>query len=161
VLMLTVDGPKLIEYNCRFGDPETQVILPLLESDLLEIFDSVARGRLDSSTVSWRTETACGVVLASHGYPGPVRSGDVISGIDEVPELTVVFQAGTAVEAGHTVTAGGRVLTVTGLGSDIHIARERAYAGAQAISFEGSQMRRDIGLPPDPDASGPTSTMRG
>jgi phosphoribosylamine--glycine ligase len=161
-LMLTERGPMLIEYNCRFGDPEAQVILPLLESDLLEICDSVARGELDPSTVSWRNETACGVVLASHGYPGTIRSGDVITGIDDVPSDTVVFQAGTSFNnAGETVTAGGRVLTVTGLGDDIHAARERAYAGAQAISFEGSQMRRDIGLPPDPNAPGATSTTTG
>jgi phosphoribosylamine---glycine ligase len=160
-LMLTDRGPMLIEYNCRFGDPETQVVLPLLESDLLEIFDSIARGELDPTTVSWRSESACGVVLASHGYPGPVRSGDVISGIDEVPDDTVVFQAGTALEAGHTITAGGRVLTVTGLGVDIHAARERAYAAAQAISFEGSQMRTDIGLPPDPGSRARTSTTTG
>jgi phosphoribosylamine---glycine ligase len=161
-LMLTQRGPMLIEYNCRFGDPETQVILPLLESDLLEICDSVAGGRLDPSSVSWRTETACGVVLASHGYPGSVRSGDVISGIDRVPADAVVFQAGTACDqAGKTITAGGRVLTVAGIGSDIHAARERAYRGAHAISFEGSQMRRDIGLPPDSNARGTSSTTTG
>jgi phosphoribosylamine--glycine ligase len=160
-LMVTDHGPMLIEFNCRFGDPETQVILPLLDSDLLEIFDSVARGRLDPPTVRWRAETACGVVLASHGYPGTVRSGDVISGIDGVPDDTIVFQAGTAFEGKQTVTAGGRVLTVTGLGADIHAARERAYAAAQAISFEGSQMRRDIGLPANPDSRAATSTTTG
>jgi phosphoribosylamine--glycine ligase len=161
-LMLTDRGPMLIEYNCRFGDPETQVILPLLESDLLEICDSVARGQLDPSSVSWRSDTACGVVLASHGYPGTVRSGDVIEGIEQVPADALVFQAGTAFDdESRTVTAGGRVLTVTGLGPDIHAARERAYAAAQAISFEGSQMRRDIGLPPDPNAPGTTSTTTG
>jgi phosphoribosylamine--glycine ligase len=160
-LMLTDRGPMLIEYNCRFGDPETQVVLPLLDSDLLEIFDSIARGELNPAAVSWRAETACGVVLASHGYPGPVRSGDVINGIDDVPDDTVVFQAGTALDAGHTITAGGRVLTVTGRGADIHAARERAYTGAQAISFEGSQMRLDIGLPSGPDSPATTSTTTG
>jgi phosphoribosylamine---glycine ligase len=161
-LMLTARGPRLIEYNCRFGDPETQVILPLLETDLLDICHSTARGQLQPEIVSFRSETACGVVLASHGYPGTVRSGDIIKGLQDTPSDVLVFQAGTAVNsAGDTVTAGGRVLTVTGMGRDIHAARSRAYAGIQAISFEGSQMRTDIGLSSDPEARGTSPTTTG
>ncbi|MFN0070651.1 MAG: phosphoribosylamine--glycine ligase [Chloroflexota bacterium] len=161
-LMLTTSGPKLIEYNCRFGDPETQVLLPLLETDLLEICEAVAQGKLDPAAVTWRDDTACGVVMAASGYPGTVRSGDVVQGFESVPSDVKVFQAGTTVDSnGRTVTAGGRVLTVTGLGANIDEARARAYAGVEALSFDGAQIRSDIGLPTDRQARGMSPTMTG
>lgn len=147
-LMLTPKGLRLIEFNCRFGDPETQVILPLLESDLLDIAEAVAHGSLDPTSVRWSSTTACGVVMASAGYPGPVRSGDTIHGLDRVSDAVQIFHAGTSPGAtGDTVTAGGRVLTVVGTGQDLGAARERAYRGVSGIHFAGAQIRRDIGLP--------------
>jgi phosphoribosylamine--glycine ligase len=146
-LMLTSDGPRVIEFNCRFGDPETQVILPLLQSDLLAHLRAVARGRLDPSSVRWSDGTACGVVLASGGYPGSYRTGLPIAGLDAIPEDVRVFHAGTDFDAsGRVVTAGGRVLTVVAVAADLPVARARAYAAADTISFEGCYLRRDVGV---------------
>lgn len=146
-LMQTSDGPRVIEFNCRFGDPETQVILPLLESDLLAHLRDVARGRLDPSSVRWSDGTACGVVLASGGYPGAYRTGYPITGLDTVPEDVRVFHAGTGFDPqGRIVTAGGRVLTVVALDADLPRARARAYAAADGIGFEGCYLRRDVGV---------------
>jgi phosphoribosylamine--glycine ligase / phosphoribosylformylglycinamidine cyclo-ligase len=144
-LMLTDSGPRLLEFNCRFGDPETQVILPLLESDLLEIAIACADGSLEEEDIRWKNGAAACVVLASEGYPGKYSSGRVIHGLDEPMPDACVFHAGTKCMADQMVTAGGRVLGVTGLGKDIPQALMHAYDAVRQISFEGMQYRRDIG----------------
>ncbi len=147
-LMLTADGPKVLEFNCRFGDPETQALLPRLESDLLELLLAAAKGVALPSKVEWRQGAAVGVVLASRGYPATSSKGDVISGLEKVAgrEGVEVFHAATAVSAEGLVTSGGRVLTVTGLGGTYAEARERAYAAVEQIEFDGAQHRTDIAL---------------
>jgi phosphoribosylamine--glycine ligase len=147
-LMLTAGGPMTLEFNARFGDPETQVILPLLDADLAEMLAAVADGALgDVAPPKTADGAAVAVVLASGGYPGPFRTGVPIEGLDRVPEDVLVFHAGTTRDdVGRTVTAGGRVLTVVGRGATIADARKRAYAGAEAISFAGRQIRSDIAL---------------
>jgi phosphoribosylamine--glycine ligase len=144
-LMLSADGPMVLEFNCRFGDPETQVLLPLLRSDLLDVLDAVADGNLDPTAVEWHPGSACGIVLASSGYPGPYPRGRPIRGLDRVAPDALVFHAGSArLEDGTVVTAGGRVLTVVGQGADPWEARARAYASVGAIGFEGASFRTDI-----------------
>ncbi len=148
-LMLTEDGPKVLEFNARFGDPETQVVLPILDADLGELLDAVAHGHLDEVKPIGSKRAAVGVVLASGGYPRAYDTGKVIHGLDEAAKLddVIVFHAGTARnDAGEIVTAGGRVLTVVGVGQDLAEARDRAYAAADLISFEGMQRREDIAL---------------
>lgn len=147
-LMMTADGPKVLEYNTRFGDPETQAVLPRLRSDLLDLLlRSVRPGGLEGAELDFSPDWAVTVVLASRGYPASSSSGDVIRGLDGVPAGVEVTHAGTArSEAGDVVTAGGRVLNVTALGPDPAAARAAAYAGIDAISFDGSQVRRDIAL---------------
>jgi phosphoribosylamine---glycine ligase len=147
-LMLTADGPKVLEFNARFGDPETQVVLPRLDDDLGELLAAAARpGGLAGAAPRWRPECAVTVVLASAGYPASSSSGDVISGLDEVPEGIDVMHAGTARDAeGNVVTAGGRVLNITALGADPAAAREAAYAAASVIDFAGKQLRTDVAL---------------
>ncbi len=142
-LMLTVDGPKVLEFNCRFGDPEAQVILPLLESDLGEAMLAVLAG--ESPRLTWRSGHAVCVVPASGGYPGSHTTGHPIHGLDSLPRDVVVFQAGTRLEGSRVVTAGGRVLNVVGLGETRQQAVDRAYAGVSRIAFEGMQFRTDIG----------------
>jgi phosphoribosylamine--glycine ligase len=143
-LMMTVAGPKVLEYNCRFGDPETQAVLPRLRSDLLELLRASTRtGGLAGVVPEWSPDWAVTVVLASRGYPESSSSGDVISGLDEVEEAEV-FHAATARSNGDFVTAGGRVLNVTGLGATAGEARERAYAAVERIDFDGRQVRGDI-----------------
>jgi phosphoribosylamine--glycine ligase len=143
-LMMTAAGPKVLEYNARFGDPETQAVLPRLRSDLLDLLDrSVRYGGLDGATLDWDPEWAVTVVAASAGYPESSSSGDVITGADDADGVEVLH-AGTAERDGKLVTAGGRVLAVTGLGVDARAARERAYAAIDAIEFDGKQVRRDI-----------------
>ncbi|MFC3749498.1 phosphoribosylamine--glycine ligase [Paenibacillus sp. GCM10012306] len=146
-LMISPDGkPKTIEFNARFGDPETQVVLPRLKSDLLEIFLAVVEGRLADIEIEWSEEAAVCVVLASGGYPGSYPKGEVISGLEEDGK-GLVFHAGTARgEDGSWLTNGGRVLGVVGLGADIREAREAAYARAEAIHFPGKQNRSDIAM---------------
>ena len=146
-LMLTCDGPKVIEFNVRFGDPEAQVVLPLIESDLPELLAAAADGDVSGSTVRTSSDVAVGVVLASAGYPGPVTSGVPISGLDEASRVAgvEVFHAATARRDDALVTAGGRVLTVVGRGARFEDAIARAYDGVSRISFEGMQYRRDIG----------------
>jgi phosphoribosylamine--glycine ligase len=145
-LMMTASGPKVLEYNCRFGDPETQAVLPRLRSDLLELLEASARpGGLAGVEPAWSPDWAVTVVLASRGYPESSSKGDVIRGLDEVEDAEV-FHAGTAERDGELVTAGGRVLNVTALGSSPGEARDRAYAAAERIEFEGRQMRSDIAL---------------
>lgn len=146
-LMLTPDGPKVIEYNARFGDPETQVVLPRLQSDLLEIMLAVAEGRLADADIRWDTRAAACVVAASGGYPGKYETGKPISGLEAAaarPDVTV-YHAGTRLENGVPVTAGGRVLGVTALGGTLDAALTRAYGALGEISFAGMQFRRDIG----------------
>lgn len=147
-LMLTPDGPRVIEYNARFGDPETQAVLPRLRSDLLELLRLAASpGGLAGATLDFTDDAAVTVVLASGGYPASSSSGDVISGLDDVGDGVEVTHAGTARrDDGAIVTAGGRVLNVTALGPDIGAARDAAYAAADLITFEGRQLRRDIAL---------------
>ncbi len=148
-LMLTAGGPKVLEFNCRFGDPETQALLPRLDSDLLELLWAAARGEALPATARWRNGAAVGVVMASRGYPASSSKGDVISGLDAVKALdgVEVFHAATGETADRRlITAGGRVITVTGLGDTFAAARARAYAGVAAIGFEGAQYRSDIAL---------------
>jgi phosphoribosylamine--glycine ligase len=145
-LMMTADGPKVLEYNARFGDPETQAVLPRLRSDLLDVLDrSVRFGGLDDVELEWADDYAVSVVLASAGYPLTSSKGDVITGIDDAAGDGVeVLHAGTAELDGDLVTAGGRVLNVTGTGPTPAAARDRAYAAADKINFDGKQLRRDI-----------------
>lgn len=146
-LMMTAGGPKVIEFNARLGDPETQVVLPLLDADLAEICLAVAEGRLAEVPVPGvATQAAVGVVLASGGYPGPIQSGLPITGFDDVPSDVILFHAGTRrTSEGRVVTAGGRVMTVVGRGHDLTAARDRAYAGVAALSFPEMHVRSDIG----------------
>lgn len=147
-LMLTAEGPKVIEYNARFGDPETQVLLPRLENDLLDIFLAILEGRLDTVRLVWRPDTAVCVVMASGGYPDRYRKGLPIQGLEEaggLPDVTI-FHAGTRVEGDAVLTNGGRVLGVTALGPDMGKARQRAYEGISLISFDGAHWRTDIGV---------------
>ena len=143
-LMMTAEGPRLIEFNARFGDPETQVVLPLLKTDLLEALLATAEGRLDQVELQWKEGAAVCVILASGGYPIRYEKGFAISGLDQVDAL--VFHAGTKVEAGRAVTNGGRVLGVVATGPDAATARAKAYEEALKIDFEGRQMRSDIAL---------------
>jgi phosphoribosylamine--glycine ligase len=147
-LMMTAEGPKVLEFNVRFGDPETQAILPRLRSDLLELLEAATiPGGLDGAALEWSSQAAVTVVLASRGYPESSSSGDVITGLDRVPDDVFVTHAGTARAAdGSIVTAGGRVLSVTALGAGIAAARDAAYAAADMIQFPGKQLRRDIAL---------------
>ena len=147
--MLTPAGPKVLEFNARFGDPETQVVLPRLENDLVEVMLAVAERRLADIELSWRDEWAITVVLTSAGYPGGYDTSKVISGIDRANALpgVTVYHAGTALTAqGDVVTAGGRVLNVTALGETFEAARDLAYRACDLIEFEGKTLRRDIGL---------------
>jgi phosphoribosylamine--glycine ligase len=144
-LMLTADGPRVLEFNVRFGDPETQAVLPRLRSDLLElVVRATEPGGLEGATLDWDSRAAVTVVLASRGYPASSSSGDVISGLDAVGDGVEVTHAGTAERDGAVVTAGGRVLNVTALGTGIQAARAAAYAAADVIRFEGMTLRRDI-----------------
>jgi phosphoribosylamine--glycine ligase len=146
-LMLTPDGPKLLEYNCRFGDPETQVVLPLLETDLTEVMLACCEGRLDQLKLNWRDGACATVVMAAPGYPASYPSGSPIDGLAAAAGLddVVVFHAGTARRGEQVVTAGGRVLAVSGLGDTVAAAVRRAYAGVAQIHFTGAHYRRDIG----------------
>lgn len=146
--MLTKDGPKVLEFNARFGDPETQVVLPRMHADLLEVFIACDKGTLDSAEISWGDDWAVSVVLASAGYPGSYESGKVITGIDEAAALEgiTVYHAGTKLdEDGNVRTAGGRVLDVTAVAPTFAQARQKAYAACELIDFEGKQFRTDIG----------------
>ena len=145
-LMMTADGPRVLEYNCRFGDPETQAILPRLRSDLLDLLERSTRpGGLEGAAIEWSPEWAVTVVLASRGYPESSSKGDLISGLRSIDSIhTELLHAGTAERDGDLVTAGGRVLNVTGIGATPGAARDSAYAAADRIAFEGKQLRRDI-----------------
>ena len=145
-LMITSGGPRVLEFNVRFGDPETQPILMRLQSDLLEVFLAVCEGRLEDVLLRWDPRPAVCVVMASGGYPGDYEKGKPITGLSEAGELedVVVFHAGTKQQDGNVVTAGGRVLGVTALGSDVAAAKARAYEAVDRIQFEGAYCRRDI-----------------
>ena len=145
-LMLTPDGPKVVEYNSRFGDPECQSVLSLLDTDLMDILTACREGTLDQVDVRWKPGAACCLVLASGGYPGSYQKGCPITGLEEAGETTVVFHAGTARnDAGEIVTSGGRVLGVTAVESDLEGAIALAYQSAKHISFTDMQFRTDIG----------------
>lgn len=146
--MLTPEGPKVLEFNARFGDPETQVVLPRLEGDLVNIMLAAAEGRPEDIVLSWSDKWAVSVVLASEGYPGSYEKGKVILGLEEAQDLdgVIVFHAGTALNPdGELITAGGRVLNVVALGDTFEEARNRAYEACALIKFEGVQYRSDIG----------------
>jgi phosphoribosylamine---glycine ligase len=146
-LMLTPGGPKVLEFNCRFGDPEAQPILMRLKTDLLDVIEATIDGRLDRITLEWDPRPAVCVVMASGGYPGDYEKGKEIHGLEDAAEVqdVVVFHAGTKRDGDRVVTSGGRVLGVTALGNDLAEAQRRAYQAVDRISFEGACCRRDIG----------------
>ena len=152
--MVTRDGLKVLEFNCRFGDPETQVLMPRIQGDLVPALVACAEGRLADARLEWRDETVVCVQMVSRGYPAAPVTGMTICGLDTVPQDVLVFHGGTRQEGGHTVTAGGRVLGVTAIGATMAEAHTRAYAGVSAIHFEGAQWRTDI-------ASGMDATREG
>ncbi|PQV62883.1 phosphoribosylamine--glycine ligase [Abditibacterium utsteinense] len=146
-LMLTETGPKVVEYNARFGDPECQLLMPLLKSDIVPVLlacAGIGEKKLSDFTLEWSDEAAVIVVLAAEGYPASPRKGDAISGLENVRDA-LVFHAGTKIENGEIVTNGGRVLGVVGLGDSFETAREKAYAATEKIHFDGMHFRRDIG----------------
>ncbi len=146
-LMMTRQGPKVLEFNCRLGDPEAQPLLMRLETELPELLLAAAKGDLRGQPLRWRSESAVGIVLAARGYPERPQLGDPIDGLDQLPlgRDLQVFHAGTRLDDGKLVTAGGRVLTVCALGADLASARSKAYQAAERISFAGLQLRKDIG----------------
>lgn len=144
-LMLTGDGPKVLEFNCRFGDPETQVLLPRLESDLVEVMAATAAGRLSEVNITHKSGAAVCVVLAAGGYPGPYRRGEEITGLEELSPEVLAFHAGTSWQDGRLVTSGGRVLGITATAPTLGEAVALAYRGVEKIGFAGCHYRRDIG----------------
>ena len=145
-LMIDTDGnPRVVEFNCRMGDPETQPILMRLKSDLVELFEAAVKGKLDTAEAEWDRRIALGVVLAAEGYPANPRKGDVITGLPEESEDAHVFHAGTVLDGDKLLTSGGRVLCVTALSDNVRTAQTRAYDIADRIDFAGKQYRRDIG----------------
>ena len=144
-LMLTDEGAKVVEYNARFGDPETQVVLPRLKTDLYDIFNAVVDGTLDKINIEWNDLACVCVVMASGGYPENYKKGMEIT-IGDIDKDVIVFHAGTKLKDGKLYTNGGRVLGVTAMGKDIHEAREKAYKNVKKISFEGAFYRTDIGI---------------
>jgi phosphoribosylamine---glycine ligase len=144
-LMLTRNGPKVLEFNARFGDPETQVLMMQLAEDVLPLMEACARGRLESRPLAVHPGASVGVVLAAKGYPEAPRRGDRIEGVDAVPADAPVFVAGVEEKDGAWLTAGGRVLTVCARGADLAEARSKAYAAAASLRFDGMHFRRDIG----------------
>jgi phosphoribosylamine---glycine ligase len=146
-IMLTGQGPKVLEFNARFGDPETQIYLPRLENDLLEVLEASAEGCLDKIQLRWRPQAALCVVMASSGYPGAISTGKTIHGLAEASGLdgVKIFCAGVARDHGRMITSGGRVLAVTAWDADLRQAREKAYQTVAKIQFDGAQFRRDIG----------------
>lgn len=143
-LMLTKKGPYVLEFNCRFGDPETQVVIPRLKTDLVDVMDAVVEERLDDVQLEWDPRAAVCVVVASGGYPGSYEKGKVITGLDQLPPDILAFHAGTAISGEQLVTSGGRVLGVTGFGATIKEAVQSAYTGVEKIHFDGMHYRRDI-----------------
>ena len=145
-LMMTAQGPKTLEFNVRLGDPETQALMHRMDSDFGEVLLAAAEGRLDTQKIGWKSDPSVAVVIAAHGYPGTVRTGDEIHGVAEAEATgATVYQAGTKVENGRLVTAGGRVLAVTASGANLESAIGNAYAATSKIHFDGMHYRRDIG----------------
>lgn len=145
-LMISEEGPKVIEFNNRFGDPETQSVLPRMKTDLSDIMYAVIEGRLAEQTIEWNEQKAVCVVMASGGYPGEYEKGKRISGLGDVDDDVIVFHSGSRTEDNAIVTDGGRVLGITALGDTHEAAREKAYQNVARVSFEGAQYRKDIGL---------------
>ena len=147
-LMITEDGPRVLEFNCRFGDPETQALLPRMKSDLVPLLEATINGQIGEQVIEWDPRGSVTVVLASGGYPGKYETGKKISGLADAAQLdgVQVFHAGTKSMNGEVVTSGGRVLAVTALGQTIKEARDRAYEAVSCIDFEGCYFRRDIAL---------------
>ena len=147
-LIITSEGERVLEFNCRFGDPETQALLPRMKSDLLPLLEATIDGDLSKCTIEWDTRAAVTVVLASGGYPGKYETGKTISGLDDAANVedVQIFHAGTKRPEGKVKTAGGRVLAVTALGSTLEAARARAYDAVSRIHFENCHYRRDIAL---------------
>lgn len=145
-LMLTASGPKVLEFNCRFGDPETQVLLSRLESDLLELLEATIEGSLSKQTASWKPGSAVCVIMASGGYPEAYETGKPITGIEEAQQTAIIFHAGTRKEGNTFLTAGGRVLGVTATGSNLAETRKIAYEAVSLISFSGAHFRKDIAV---------------
>ena len=146
-LMITKDGPKVIEYNCRFGDPETQVVLPMLESDLCEIFKAIWEHKLSDMKINWKSGFCTCVVMASGGYPVKYEKGKVISGLDDKGQVegAFVYHAGTKLDGERFATSGGRVLGVTCTAYTLQAALDKSYEAVSKISFEGAHYRKDIG----------------
>jgi phosphoribosylamine--glycine ligase len=144
-IMATKQGPKVLEFNTRFGDPETRAVLPRLKSDLVDVMLASVEGRLAGMKLQWDRRPCVCVVMAAGGYPGDYATGKVITGFDKVSAEAVVFHAGTRKDGDFIVTSGGRVLGVTALGADIAEAIKNVYAEAGKLSFDGAQYRRDIG----------------
>jgi phosphoribosylamine--glycine ligase len=145
-LMIDAQGqPRTVEFNCRLGDPEAQVILMRLKSDLFELLMHATEGTLDQAELQWDRRVALGVVMAAHGYPAAPRSGDAITALPAQSDELRVFHAGTALDDGRLLTTGGRVLCVTALGESVRLAQQRALDAVQGIHFEGAQWRNDIG----------------
>jgi phosphoribosylamine--glycine ligase len=146
-LMVTDVGPRVVEFNCRFGDPETQALMPRLESDLFEPLYGCALGDLSGVSLRWKEDACVAVVLAADGYPGAIRTGDAIRGLEQIDPDVIVFQAGTArADSGELVTVGGRVATVVATGRTMEHARARVYDNVERIGFAGMHFRRDVGL---------------
>ena len=145
-LMITDQGPKVIEFNNRFGDPETQTVLPRMKTDLLDIMNAVVEERLGGQSIEWSDSKAVCVIMASGGYPGSYEKGKKISGLSGVDEDIIVFHSGTRISDSAVVSDGGRVLGVTAIGNTHEEARKKAYDNVSRISFEGAQYRKDIGL---------------
>ena len=147
-LMITPNGPKVLEYNARFGDPETQVVLPRLETDLVDIFDAIIDERLAELPIIWKDNTAVCVIMASGGYPETYRKGYPIEGLEqaETDPSVIIFHAGTLMNGETLVTNGGRVLGVTAVGKDMETARYNAYQAVDKIRFEDAHYRKDIGI---------------
>jgi phosphoribosylamine--glycine ligase len=154
-LMLTSQGPMVLEFNARFGDPETQALLPLLETDLIDVLLACVEGRLEQAPVQWKNEAAVTVVMAAQGYPDQYPTGHDITGIERATDAgCIVYLAGARRKEKRVLTAGGRVLSVTALGSTIEQAAQRAYRGVEKIAFNGAQYRLDIGRERPPQARG-------
>jgi phosphoribosylamine--glycine ligase len=146
-LMLTKEGPRVLEFNCRFGDPETQVLVPRLKSDILDLLEATMTGSLSAITADWDLRVALCVVMASAGYPGSYQTGKIVIGLEAVDKLpdVAVFHAGTQFRDNRVLTSGGRVLGVTAVGATLGAAKRRAYDAAEKIEFDGNYFRRDIG----------------
>jgi len=147
-IMVTSSGPKVLEFNVRFGDPETQAVLPLLKTDIVEIFSAILEERLDKIKIEWENKSSVCVVMASEGYPGDYEKGKIISGLDQIKKTNgvVVFHAGTVKQNGKYLTAGGRVLGITGTGKNLEEAIAKTYKGVKKITWEGVHYRKDIGM---------------